>query len=178
MSSVTEKNDEDPSNYYEVHFVSKPGENHNIYKAGLSENNFYSLLNKVATLNYVHFQKEYKEYVYFDTVCQKFINNDIKVTKKQVIDIIVGDGILTIKYIKNKLSLLNFPSDSNLHYKTYVKHLLFMINNRIYLNFKITYDPKENEKIYSIFINYNHEINVDLEKVNNAIDGLIKNLMK
>lgn len=170
------------SNYYEL-FIS---EGKNIlnsasedieYNIGLSEQKFYDIMNKIDTKkNIKYFQREYKEYILNDLVCHCFTNDEVKVMKKiplSISELNNTPNFIQVAYNKSKLTLVNFDSTKNLHRISYIKKLIFRVSNRIYINFEISIDSKTKNKIYSVYINYNHDDNVDINITNKCINDVI-----
>lgn len=178
-------------NYYEIFITlgSKQLADDQVYDIDLSKEQFYKILSSIK--DYKYFQKEYKEYIYSDIVYRILNknsnnknNNDLmKVFKQTPLKITNYDKFIVIGYNKNKLSILNFPSTTNIDQINYVKTLVFRITNRIYINFNITIDNKTRNKLYSIFINYNHDsnyksdTNIDINEINKTINDILSKLI-
>lgn len=58
---------------------------------------------------------------------------------------------------------------------SYVKKFSFRVNNRIYVNFE-TYIIDDDE-YFKVYLNYNHEKNVDMDIINKEIDNILSNLL-
>jgi hypothetical protein len=71
--------------------------------------------------------------------------------------------------------MLNLPSTNRVNDVTYVRKLIFRINNRVYLNFEC---KKHNNASYSysIYLNYNHDNSVDYEASSSTIKKIIEKL--
>jgi len=147
---------------------------------GLSEKQFYEVLNKINATHkgFKYFQREYKEYVLKNLVCQCFTNDEVKVMKKKSLDVspLADEKFIQVAYNKTKLTLVNFDSTKNLHQISYIKKLIFRVSNRIYINFEISIDSKTKTKSYMIYINYNHDDNVDFSVTEKSIKELISML--
>lgn len=168
------------ANYYEIIVADKKEiltDTIIKFNVGLSEKNFYEIMSKIDGKKYKYFQREYKEYFHKDLICQCFINDDVKVQRKTPINIDENiDKNIIIAYNKNKLTLVNFPSTKNLHKISYVKKLIFRVSNRIYINFKISVDAQTKNKNYIIYINYNHDDNVDFNITSTNIKEILEML--
>ena len=165
-------------NYVEIFFTnggcSKNGLD--IYKTNLESDPFFTLLNRMKNTKFKFFQKEYKEYVHKDIVCQSYTNDETKVFKKKTVKLTKLPKAVIVYYNKTKQTLLNFPSTTDLQQTTYIKKLIFRINNRIYVNFKISLDVNTDAKWYEVYINYNHETNVDTQLTYNTLNEVFKML--
>lgn len=166
------------ANYYEI-FISNKNEvlTDTIMKfnIGLSEKQFYDIMYKIDGKKYKYFQREYKEYFHKDLICQCFTNDEVKVHRKNPINIDdANEKNIIICYNKDKLTLVNFPSTKNLHKINYVKKLIFRVSNRIYINFKISMDSETKSKTYVIYVNYNHDDNVDFNITSTNITEIFK----
>lgn len=182
-------------NYYEIFITMNNNKilNDQVYDINIDKDQFYKILASVT--DYKYFQKEYKEYVYTNIVYRilnkntsntntKNNNNDLmKVFKQKPLKITNYDKFIVISYNKNKLSILNFPSTTNIDQINYVKTLVFRITNRIYINFNITIDNNTKNKTYSIFMNYNNDsnyksdTNIDINEINKTIKSVLSKLI-
>lgn len=142
-------------------------------KTDLGKEKFCTLLEKFATSNIKYFQKQYKEYHYGNVVYQNFNNDEIKVTKTTPLESINISGCLRIGSLKEKLNIINIPSNANVDVVYYVKHLIYRFSSRIYLNMVVKKDLDGHES-YTIFINYNHDHNVDTALVNDSLKKIFK----
>jgi len=178
------------ANYYEIYMGGGGGggaaanaanaaklEGHKSYNIGLSRKDFRHLLSAIAksNLNLKPFQKEYKEYIYDDVIVHNYKNTETHVFRHtpvcvQKLDKAVG---LLIGYQKNKLTFLNVPSTRNIYDIQYVKKLIFRVNNRIFVNFQSSVNLNQ-EKTYTVYINYNHENNIEQDSIQNNIESLMK----
>lgn len=185
MSILTDLNLSQGTNYVEMYIVSpintiQKNENHTIYNTNLDPDIFFKILAsmKKYSQDVKYFQKEYKEYTVNDIVCQIYpSDNETKVFRKKPVNVEYNDKqhLLILSHNKNKLTMLNFPSTKNINQITYSKALIFRISNRIYLNFVISMNERlADKKTYNIYINYNHESNVDLSLINNAIKQILE----
>jgi nuclear transport factor 2 (NTF2) superfamily protein len=162
------------SNYYEIYLTSNL--KHDLldkeamaFKIDISKDEFDSMLQTIsnANTNYKFFQKEYKEYKYNEVTLHNYKNEETRVFKFTPQVIYKNDNAFLIGYQRNKLTFLSVPSTTSIYEISYIKKLIFRVNNRIFLNFQCNYT--DDTKIYTIYINYNHEANIDPDGVNNAI---------
>lgn len=162
------------TNYVEV-FVGSSCDIDNQYQIGLDENTFYALLQKMHHKNYKFFQRVFKEYIYNDMVCQCHTNDEVKVFRLVPLNVLCPNKgtFVQVCYQRTKLTLLNFPSTRSIHQIHYVKQLIFRVLNRIYINFRVSVDDTTRQKTYQIFINYNHEENLEMSPVLKTLDELL-----
>ncbi len=171
------------TNYVEIYLVSpfntcQENGNHVVYNTNLDPDIFFKSLASMKKYSeeVKFFQKEYKEYIVNDITCQVYPNdNETKVFRKKTLGVEYKDHLLVISHNKNKLTMLNFPSTKNINQTCYSKSLIFRISNRIYLNFVISINELKN-KSYNIYINYNHDSNVDLSLINNSIMKILNTI--
>jgi hypothetical protein len=160
------------SNYVEIYLINN--NINNIVDTSINKDLFYKILNKFKSDNFKFFQKEYKQYTLSNIYYENYNNEDVKVTKKICNNVNISKKFMTVFYNKNKLTMLNLPSTVKVNDISYIQKLTFRINNRIYLNFQ---SKKNNNTIhYSIYINYNHDDNVDTNITNNIIKPILQKL--
>ena len=165
------------SNYYEIYLTPKMKEqkldssdqsaiefNINVSKEDFD--NMLLTMNKANT-DFKYFQKEYKEYKYNEVTVHNYKNTETRIFKFLPQIICKNDNALLIGYQRNKLTFLSVPSTTSIYEISYIKKLIFRVNNRIFINFQCSYS--DNIKTYSVYINYNHEANIDPDGVTNAI---------
>lgn len=176
------QNNNQQVNYYEIYFVKNIQNVCSLkkYDIQLTETEFYSRLSRIKPQVYKYFQHEYKEYINNDLAFQYYINTDeTKIYRKQIIDIVENDstvlfGNVVFGYKKSKLNILNFPSSKEGNQNSsFIKKLIFRVSNRIYINFEISIDSKTTDKNYNIYINYNHDDNIDLTLINKDLKNVI-----
>ena len=154
------------TNYFEYYFfVQKDSEE--AFQTDIGEDNFKNVIAKLASKNWKYFQRDYKEYHYNDVVYQNpGKNEEVKVYRNinTQADYDSHKHILTLGFQRQKLSLVNVPSNKNYSSIVYVKQLIFRITSRIYVNAIVKKD-ENNNVFYEIFMNYNHDANVDKEVI-------------
>ena len=173
---------ESGANYYEIHI--KPSlilqERDELASAdvSLTGKQFLDLLVAMKNSNesYKFFQKEYKEYQYTDLVVQNYKNTETRVFRQNFVTMNQGKNWLLTGYQRSKLTFLSVPSTTNIHDMMYVKRLIFRVNNRVYVNFQTSLH-QDGAKTYQVYINYNHENNVDQEGLMNTLNNVLSVLV-
>jgi hypothetical protein len=162
------------TNYVEIFIGNTNGHNHP-FQIGLSDRVFYDILKRMHQKNYKFFQRVFKEYIYNDMTCQCHTNDEVKVFRLIPLEVVTDPpAYINVYYQRTKLTLLNFPSTRSIHHVQYVKQLIFRVNNRIYINFKVSVDDQKQQKTYQIFVNYNHEENLEMSPVLQTIQELLQ----
>ena len=162
--------DIEDSNYVEIKLYKKKiGEN--IYDINYTKDEFYNIMNR---LKYKCFQKDCKQYVSGNLIYENFNNEDVKVYKTEIKNIKINSEYIISFYNKSKLTVLNFESSKNINDINYIRKLIFRVSNRVYINFEIK--KKNNNLVYNIYINYNHDDTVDLSLINDSLQNIIKTL--
>jgi hypothetical protein len=170
------------ANYFELYLLAKKGNraheslSFQMYDVNHDENSFFNILAKLKKAEYKYFQKEYKEYHQKNVCRQSYTNDEVRVFKTNTVQSqsVYDEAFLAVTQYRTKLTLLNFPSSLSIDAVSYVKQLIFRVSNRVYINFKISLDQFTKEKAYTIFINYNHEDNVDLVSVKKQIERVVQ----
>lgn len=159
---------DDSVNYYEIVLcASSNEENEKIYRdvqwnTRLDKDMFMSLLSNVSNVGggLKYFQKNYKEQVWTNIHYQNTDNEELRIIKKECMgSSIYKNKFLAMGFSKTKMSLLNIPSTSDIYSTSEVSRLTFRISNRVYVNFEV--QNIEDIDYYKIYINYNHDKNVD-----------------
>ena len=170
------------ANYLEIIFINDFNVNAketNVINIGISQKMFEDLLRKAKhTLNTKPFNRNYKVYVRDNLYLESEKDSEIKVYQKDGLALEKGQDYIGAFYFKNKLPMHNFPSTTKFHSIYYVDSTIFRIHNRVFLNFEAQYYPEntENQFIYKVFINYNHDENIEektiIDKINSGIKAL------
>lgn len=158
------------SNYIEIKLYKKKSAE-NVYDINFSKDEFYNIMNR---LKYKCYQKDCKQYVSGNLFYENLNNEEVKVYKTEVKNIIIKDRYIISFYNKSKLSVLNFESSTNINDINYIRKLIFRVSNRIYINFEIK--KKNNNLVYNIYINYNHDDTVDLSLINDSLENIVKTI--
>ena len=166
------------SNYFEFVLCSGHESNQvnaiNIYNTSFDRERFYNIMYKLMDTNYRYYQKQYKEVHIGDVCYQNYKNEEMNIYTIQtnkLESIPVKLSICACAQTRNKLSILSVPSSLNIYSENIIRKLIFRVSNRVFINFEngIT----DNEKYYKIFINYNHDkdvdINVSIKHINDAL---------
>lgn len=151
----------DDCNYVEL-IITKNKECFNI-----DDELFAQLLKKVK--HHKYFEKEYKVYQYNDLCFENQNNIDYKVYSRHIVDVKYASDLAVCMCKKSKHPFHAFPSTTSLDAVFYVKKLVFRLHNRLYLNFECQYYPKNETIIRKVYINYNHEKQVDATLIEQII---------
>ena len=136
---------------------------------------FYDIMNRLSNENYKYFQKEYKQYISENMYYQNLNNEEVSVFKSECKQLDEYPNYMIAHNIRTKLTLMNFASSIKINSISYVRKLIFRITNRIFINFEIKKkcyidNNKLNYKLnYLIYINYNHDVAVDIEVINKEL---------
>lgn len=164
-------------NSYEIYLISKPEPDvppeFQLYNIAVDDEEFAQIMQHMAKTNHKYSQRDFKEFTHKDMQCLCYTNDEVKVYKTAPVHIQYNEPFLIIGSNKTKLTLLNFPSTTSIHQTVYVKQLVFRITSRIYLNFRSSIDESTRKKVNSIYINYNHDPNVDMKMVNETLRELM-----
>lgn len=167
------------ANYFEIYInpavepVTHGGEVQEVSLA-VSKSVFLSLLEKLngAKTDFKFYQKEYKQYVYNDIIVHNYKNTETRVMKLNTLTVCNNKKSVLIGYTKNKLTFLNVPSTKNIYEISYVKRLIFRVSNRIFINFQ-TNLMEDGDMVHMVYINYNHESNIDPEGVQSSLKKVL-----
>lgn len=164
------------ANYFEVFVTTASPSQHGdttAYEIGLTRDEFNRLLERIGKAHDLkNFQKEYKEYVYNDAIVHNYMNTETRVFRNTPVQVQEGKSCVVVAYNRSKLTFLNVPSTKTIHDTQCVKKLIFRVNNRIFVNFQAAAPPggMENDVTYTVYVNYNHEQNVDMDCIKDALD--------
>ena len=163
-------------NYLEVVLVPKASSPN---QTNVDEALFYKMLTAVRQTGQHPLQRHFKEYQYRNLVYEVNEQHQINIFKKKC----GYEGPLhetnfkVLVYHREKQAYHSFPSTTMIHSVSYVDRATFKINNRLYLNFeKKIYEDDVNEKFYKVFINYNHDNNVDISTMQSSLVQLVNRL--
>jgi hypothetical protein len=163
------------SNYYELYYSPLNSKDSNDeFPISIDSDVFYKIMRFFKHLKY--YQNDYKQFTIGDITCQKYTNDQIKIYKQNFNFMYRRNQFVVIGSNKIKLSLLQYPSTNNIMDKEYIKKLIFRVTNRIFVNFEISLNEGK-EKVYMIYINYNHESKVDDSTVVEQVDKLIQSMV-
>lgn len=167
------------ANYYEIFInpsvepITHGGQVQELSLA-VSKNVFLNLLEQLhaAKTDFKFYQKEYKQYVYNDIIVHNYKNTETRVMKLNTLGVYNNAKSVMMGYSKNKLTFLNVPSTKNIYELSYVKRLIFRVSNRIFINFQ-TNLMEDGDMVYTVYINYNHESNIDPEGVQSSLKKIL-----
>lgn len=128
-----------------------------VYNIELSEDDFYKKLEIFKQKNYSKSVKEYKEYRYHDIIYQKYSDESVKVFRDNTLHVEESKKYITIHYKRDVVSLLQYPSTTDITYKQYVKRVSFKITHKLFVNFEISLE-KDQEKVYTVYMNFNKDL--------------------
>lgn len=179
----------DHCNYVEVIFAdpasrvlpnADPSSGITIIPTHVSEKYFKECLERVKKHHFKYFQKSFKSYVCRDLVLENYDHKDMKVYRKEVLKAdtskLKTEGTLTCFSRKEKIPYHAFPSTTSIHGIFYTNRLTMRVNNRLYLNFDVEHYPEDDTTLFRIFMNYNHDSNVDAEHATMSVGTLIRSL--
>ena len=151
--------------------------NSNIYTCDINipEEKFIKLLDIINTRYHNPFEKTFKCYMQSDLVMENYAKEkDIKVYKKETVKVEHKNKFIVIHYNRNKFPFHMFHSSTAINSIFYCRRITFRIMNRIYINFDTQlYD--QDDIIRKIYINYNHDDNVDVDNINTILSILQEN---
>lgn len=167
------------SNYFEFLLCDNRKKSINntidVYNTSFDRERFYQMMYKLMDTNYKYYQKQYKEVLIGDVCYQNFKNEEINIYTIHTNNV---DNrfpfVCAIAQTKNKQSILSLPSSVNIYSENIIKKLIFRVSNRVFVNFEngIT----DGKKYYKIFINYNHDkdvdVNVGIKHINDILSKL------
>lgn len=176
----------DHCNYIEVIFLDRKKQNaqsvsanENEIKINVSDEYFSECMAKIKRSNYKYFQKSFKTYVANDNLyLENAGHQDLKVYSKDILKVTNNeDNTLSLFCHRDKKPYHVFPSTTKMYSVYYTNRLTFRISNRIYMNFDVQYYFEDKTEVKKIFINYNHDHNVDLDHMTMSLEATIKNLL-
>jgi hypothetical protein len=142
------------------------------FNTSLERDHFYSVMYKMMDSNYKYHQKQYKELIIGDVCYHNFKNEEMSIYSSSTNDIVtINKALCGIAQTRSKLSILSLPSTFNVYTENIVRKLVFRISNRIFVNFE--HGMTKDKKYYKIFINYNHEKDVDTSNVITTIKKVV-----
>ena len=140
-----------------------------VIDSSITDSVFFKLLNDIRGTNTVYFQKQYKEFIYRNMTYENNEKFQVKVYKKTLTAREKCDNTMTLVYHKEKLPYHSFPCTTMIHSIAYVSKVTFKINNRVYLNFERRRYPNDARAYNKVYINYNHDENVDMANIDASV---------
>ena len=168
-------------NYLEINILNKNIiELNNILDINWDEKDFNKIFNKfINEKRYKPFEKKLIITKHHDLyLVHNIIDNKFYVNKTNYISHDFKNNYIMIKYSKQNLPQISFPSTRNINDKYYLNKITFKITNRIYINFELKKKIMDNgnEKIFRrIYINFNNDKNdkIDNDNINNLLNKCI-----
>lgn len=116
-------------------------------------------------------KNDYKSYYKEGLIYTYDINNDSQVVNNKLLEnMIIINNYSVLIYNENKYPTYIFSCSDDIDHYTNYSIIECRINNRISINIRI-----ENE-IKILYIQYKHSNNVDIEKIENIINSIMKNI--
>lgn len=162
--------------YHEL-VIYKKSPNDDVFDINIPENIFNKLFIEMKAFSHKCFQKTYKTYRFEDLFYENSENKEVKIYKKRINNITTHPNFLEIAFDKEKLPYHAFPCTASLHDEYWVKRASYRLHNRLFVNFELQKYPDET-LIRKIFINYNHDSNVDTEHINAFLYPIVRKFNK
>lgn len=165
------------ANYIEYNlFASKHPMGSSLWRTDLGQEHFSAVLKRFSSQSGRPMQRDYKETVYGDIFLQNLQNEELKVFRLTPVTSSIEGKRLRVAFQKQKLSLVNVPSTADFDNINYVRQLVFRISNRIFINFQVKKDASTGHTSYSVYVNYNHDAQVDTAVVDRQLERLFKQI--
>lgn len=146
-----------------------------LLETSLARDKFYRIMQTISTDDMKFYQKAYKESIIGNTVYHNSKNEEISIFNVETKMMnTLSKNVCLFGKAKNKLTILSLPSTNHIHYESYVKRLTLKITNRIFVNFE--HGLSGSERFYRIYMNYNHDKDVDMSSVAITIEKTLKKL--
>ena len=157
----------DKTNLIEIYFINNNDDNK--INLIINKDNIDKILVKYKFKNINKYKTYYKNnlsYTYdLENDAQTVIEKNLENNK-------ILNNIVILSYYENKYPTYIFNCTNEIDHEIKYEIYEYKINNRIILNIR-----KENDE-YSIYIQYRHSNNVDIEKIENIINNIIKEINK
>ena len=152
----------------------------NIIDINWDEKSFNSMLMKfINDYGLKPFEKKFRILKHNDKNLIYSINdNKFNVNRHRFLSYNKNANYILIKYQKENIPPVNFPSTNIIHDMYYINKIIFKVSNRIYINFEVKKKIKEgNSEIFRrIYINLNNDKkNLDNSSINEKLEKSIKN---
>jgi len=177
--------DFDDFNYLEINLINSYFNKHkentylNIIDINWDEVSFNSILMKLIN-NYKlrPFEKKFRILKHNDKSLIYSINdNKYNVNKQSLLSYNTKDNYILIKYQKENIPPINFPSTNIIHDMYYINKIIFKVSNRIYINFEVKkkFIDNKSQIFRRIYINLNNDKkNVDNNNINEKLEETIQ----
>lgn len=167
------------ANYIEYIFVpnfdtSINSNNLSTFDINVPEEQFVKLLHVIMSRYHNHFEKLFQCILRSDLVLENYAEKkDINSYKKEVIKTEHrNNNIIVLHYNRNKIPFHMFDSNTDINSLYYCRRLTFRVLNRVYINFD-TQLYSDETIVRKIYVNYNHDDNVDMENINMTINTIL-----
>lgn len=162
------------ANYIEYHVVHEELDM-NVYKVNLGQERFTNILKVMsAREDLKFFQKSYKEYNYGEIIYQNYDNTETRVFRKVPVSSVYNNHVLKVAFQRQKLSIINVPSNTAYKEIYTVNHLIFRITNRIFLNMLVKRSNTATDHVsYNVYVNYNHDDAVECSQTERKITEIL-----
>jgi|TARA_Y100000389_G_scaffold36878_1_gene31311 hypothetical protein len=159
--------------------VNKENSHLNIIDINWDDKSFNSMLMKfINDYGLKPFEKKFRILKHNDKNLIYSINdNKFSVNRQRFLSYNKNANYILIKYQKENIPPVNFPSTNIIHDMYYINKIIFKVSNRIYINFEVKKKIKEgNSEIFRrIYINLNNDKkNLDNSSINEKLEETIK----
>lgn len=159
--------------------VNKENSHLNIIDINWDDKSFNSMLMKfINDYGLKPFEKKFRILKHNDKNLIYSINdNKFSVNRQRFLSYNKNANYILIKYQKENIPPVNFPSTNIIHDMYYINKIIFKVSNRIYINFEVKKKFKEgNTEIFRrIYINLNNDKkNLDNSSINEKLEEAIK----
>ena len=169
----------DRCNCIDVILVEKGGSSVE-FITDVPEARFNALIDSMRPFKYKHFNKSFKSYCVGNLTLENANHEDIKVYSKTTLKSgtvkDAPDRFIVLYNKKEKKPFHTFPSTTKMHAVFYTNRLTFRASNRLFVNFDIQFHPEDNTVIRRVFVNYNHDNNVDIDNFRMSLAPILKAL--
>ena len=172
--------DQTKGNYVEYVLFNSCSSDDSQLDVNLPEEQYLALMRKLARAPYKYFGKQCKVYYHNDLVYENYNQEEIKTYSKALIDYSIDrkNSIAVLHYSKDKVPFHNFPATSRMNAVSFIKKITFRVHNRIYINFQMEQIDGEPDYTRKVYINYNHDTNLDAAYINDLIERCIMELVE
>lgn len=158
-------------NYVEFVLIDKV-EDEKCINMDIGRNKFLELLSHISN-KYVPFSRNMVRYSYDNLIYERIEKNqkncEIKTYEKTPVNVVIADKTLKMYSMKSKVPHHLFPSTNKLQDIQFISSMVFRFHNNIYLNFDIIKYPNSSTQTHKVYINYNCDMAIDIEKVNSIL---------
>ena len=143
-----------------------------VHNTAMKKDTFYTLMYKMMDTHWKYHHKQYRELVVGDVHYHNYKNEEINI-HTMVTNTIdnVDNKLCMLMQTRTKLSILSLPCTLNIYNDNVVRKMIFRVSNRVFVNFE--HGMTGPNKYYKVYVNYNHDKDVDIS--NNI--SMIKNAL-